>query len=288
MATKESVFQAINRRIESCSIACITVLTAAGVAGLGVVDYVTGPEIAFSIFYLMPIYATTVRAGKRAGLVASVASAAVWGVADMVSAHAYSLAWAPVWNSVVRFAFFVVVTQLLSSLRGELERERELATVDSMTGLLNARAFATCAQDELDRCRRYRGALSLAYIDLDDFKSVNDRYGHQKGNEVLQAAGRCIGRTIRSTDSAARLGGDEFAILMPQADELLVHPAMERLCSSLGTLEAETGLPITFSIGVASFAEPPASVDEALKQADGAMYRAKREGKNRVVYEPRR
>jgi diguanylate cyclase (GGDEF)-like protein len=120
-------------------------------------------------------------------------------------------------------------------------------------------------------------------MDLDNFKSVNDRLGHAAGDELLKDMGALLGASSRSSDTAARLAGDEFALLMPETAEDVARIAVERLRDQVTWLMRNRGWEVTSSIGLVTYLVPPESPEAALKAADSLMYSAKKEGKNRVV-----
>jgi diguanylate cyclase (GGDEF)-like protein len=163
--------------------------------------------------------------------------------------------------------------------------ERQAST-DGLTDLANRRHFEEALVAEISRSERFGGMLALVLADLDDFKQVNDRYGHQTGDDVLRSFADVLRETVRDIDLAARYGGEEFAVLLPQTDlegaERLAERLREAIASRRLTLEPGATFAVTSSFGVASF--PAASTPAALfAAADEALYRAKSEGKNRVV-----
>lgn len=257
------------------------------VAVLGLIDYATGYELSFSLFYLLPVCLVAWYSGRDLALVISMLAAVAWLSADVASGHTYTHPALHVWNMLIRLGFFVVVTVLLAALRAAHESEHRLARTDALTGLLNTRHFLEVAELELSRARRYGHPFSLAYVDLDNFKFVNDRFGHAEGDRVLAAVGRQLAESLRRTDIVARLGGDEFTILLPQADAEATRVAITKLHETLGAEMARHDWPVTFSIGVVSFAAPPASVAEVIAAADRLMYGVKAAGKAAVTYATR-
>lgn len=161
-------------------------------------------------------------------------------------------------------------------------RERQLARTDSLTGLYARRAFEERLRHDLALGKRRRSAISLAYLDLDDFKAVNDTHGHAEGDQALQTVGRILRTAVREADTAARLGGDEFAVLLPDTDRLGAEQLMTKLEHDLG--KALEAWQITCSIGVTTFVEPAVSATAAVAAADMLMYEVKRQGKNAVAY----
>jgi diguanylate cyclase (GGDEF)-like protein len=173
---------------------------------------------------------------------------------------------------------FGVVALLGAAQRAWLGRERALSRTDDLTGLLNGRGFYEAAAVELARSSRYRHPLTVAYVDLDDFKVVNDRHGHTRGDAVLVAVARAMRRACRSTDLVGRLGGDEFVVLFPETGRDAAEAALAKLRSRVR--EAASGDGLTASVGAVSFAEPPAEVEVLVHEADRAMYAAKAGGKD--------
>src|SRR5205085_1549573 len=184
-------------------------------------------------------------------------------------------------------AWLVLVSEALARLRLAHARERQLARSDALTGAPNARAFYEVAEAEITRARRYAHPFSVAYLDLDDFKLVNDRLGHLAGDAVLRSVARALSGVMRASDVVARLGGDEFVVLLPEASAAPARLATEKLRGALADVVPAHGWRMTASIGVATFLVPPESVDELLGAVDGLMYRAKQGGKNGVAHETR-
>jgi diguanylate cyclase (GGDEF)-like protein len=252
---------------------------------IALVDSVTGPDLSFHIFYLIPIIMSGWAAGAGPGALIAAACAVGWQVADSVTGRGYELAVTPYWNLVVRFFSFVVVSYLLAALRTSWNQERELARTDDLTGVRNARSFAELADAELRRARRFGRPLTVAYVDLDDFKGVNDTLGHSAGDAVLRAAAQAMIGALRSVDVVARLGGDEFGILLPETDSDLATPVIRKLHRAIAESTAATGYPITASIGAITCRQLPLTLDDLIRIADERMYGIKREGKNRVHHE---
>lgn len=149
---------------------------------IGVLDYLTGAEFAFSLFYVIPITYITWFTDKKFGLITCLISALVWLSADIGTGNHYSHQFAIVWNTLIRLTFFVIISLLLSALLSTLKRERQLAHTDHLTGAMNSRRFYYLAQLEVDRCRRYQHPFSLAYLDVDNFKNINDQFGWGRGS----------------------------------------------------------------------------------------------------------
>jgi diguanylate cyclase (GGDEF)-like protein len=173
----------------------------------------------------------------------------------------------------------------LEEHRRELER---LATRDELTGLYNRRYFEQEARVAYDRARRAGGGLTVVIADIDNFKAINDRYGHPVGDEVLKRVAAELRDGIRAGDLVARYGGEEFALLVPEADAALTVSLMTRLTRRVAALRwAEIGpnFRVTISVGVCDTLTLPGA-DRMMSQADIALYHAKTTGKNRVSVAP--
>lgn len=166
--------------------------------------------------------------------------------------------------------------------RKETERKiHQLATTDSLTGITNRREFSRLMELEIERAQRYGTQLSLLMYDLDSFKRVNDEFGHDVGDRVLQTVTRIVSASIRSADISARWGGEEFMVLMPQTGLPAARAAAEKLRQSIAEHPFETVQQITASVGVTCLG-PKDDSHALVKRADDALYLAKANGRNRV------
>ena len=249
---------------------------------VGLTDYLTGEELSVSIFYLLPVAITTWFAGRGTGLFFAIMSAISWLAADMFGGHRYSHPAIPYWNMLVRFGFFLVILIILARLKAAYEHVKTLSSVDPLTGVLNGRAFQERANAEIERARRYAHPFTVAYIDLDNFNEVNDRFGHSTGNAVLCTVADIAGRNLRATDIVARLGGDEFGLLFPETGEESARAVLSKFRDTVSGSVQANGWPVTLSIGAVTFRNPPDSVDRMLRMADALMYEAKHGGKSRM------
>jgi diguanylate cyclase (GGDEF)-like protein len=264
---------------------CIVSAGVVQVLVLWIIDYVTGPDFSFVVFYLFPVFLVTWFAGKQAGIAISLMSGIAWFVADMLTATADGSGAIPYLNLVTKLGFFLVVNFTISSLKVSLEREREMARTDYLTRVANSRYFAEIASNEIKRAGRYLHPFTVAYLDIDDFKSVNDRWGHSTGDQLLALVAETIRSNIRATDSIARLGGDEFVFLLPETGYDAASVVIQKVNQSLQAAMGRKGWPVTFSIGVVTFRTPPDSVDGMIRVADAFMYSVKHSGKNRIQHQ---
>jgi two-component system cell cycle response regulator len=181
-----------------------------------------------------------------------------------------------------------IVRELGGALRMAtlIEDSRFMATTDTLTGLLNRRAFVESTGRELARTRRYNDKLSVILLDIDHFKHINDRRGHATGDVVLAAVGQLLSNAIRNCDIVARWGGEEFVLLLPSTDLDGAQLVAERIREQLAAAEIRDPngelVPVTASFGVACYAENM-TLEQIVDRADRAMYLAKSGGRNRVV-----
>jgi len=204
---------------------------------------------------------------------------------DYTSSHTYSNGLIPVWNTCVRLSFFLVTCSLLVELKARFKYEETLAKTDGLTGILNARSFKERSGNFLELAARHCHPVVLGYIDVDNFKAVNDGFDHSEGDRVLKTVANTLTQCVRTTDVVDRLGGDEFAIFLPETDIKGAKVMFGRIHKDLVKSAADAGWPIGFSVGVAVFSAIPDTVDEALKVADSLMYRVKKSGKNNLLYQ---
>ncbi len=258
----------------------IILLAAAAMAAVGVLDHRTGAEISFSIFYVIPVSMTAWAVGPAAGILFSIAAAVVWFAIDHSVGPGYTHPLIPYWNAVVRLAFFLIIARILSALKTAVDAEARLARTDPLTEIHNGRSFFEIAQRDLQRARRSGAPVSLAYIDVDDFKTVNDRFGHEQGDLVLRSMARTIRSSLRATDVVARLGGDEFAILFPDIGSEQALAVMSKVHQKLKDLAREQAWPVSFSIGIVTGHDPDMTTEELLRRADALMYDVKKAGKD--------
>ncbi len=163
----------------------------------------------------------------------------------------------------------------------------DMAFRDELTGLFNRRYFDQKLQEEIDRSGRYGRQVSLILCDIDKFKTFNDEFGHQKGDEVLRAVSDLLRGSCRSSDTPARYGGEEMAVILPETDAdgafRMAEKARTLIAARAGDVAGRT---VTVSMGVSSFNDVNDGPAELVAAADRAMYKAKDEGRNRCIMDP--
>ncbi len=219
-----------------------------------------------------------VDAGLRSGIAAPLwTRGRLWGAltAGSVDAGAFG---PPEERRLAAFAELAAIAVANAETRAELDR---LAETDPLTGLANRRAFTARLHGEVERARRHGHLLSLAILDLDDFKRINDTLGHQVGDVVLAEVGARLASTSRAGELVARMGGEEFAWILPQVDMENAIRAVRRACAAIASIEVDGAPGITCSAGVCDLALA-GNEDELMRRADRALYRAKAAGRDRV------
>lgn len=254
------------------------------VAVLGWLDYHTGFEISFSFFYLGPIAIATWYINKKTGYLITILSISVWLATNWAAGETYTHEIIRFWNASVRFILFAAIIWLLEEFKRALNHEHLLARTDYLTGIANSREFHQQAHLELLRACRSKQPLTIAYIDVDEFKQINDQFGHLEGDRILRLIAQTILASIRKTDFTARIGGDEFTVLLPNTEQDSAKIIMDRMNKELTEKMKTSASHATFSMGVVTFVSPPVSVDELLRQSDAAMYQVKMSGKNDVAF----
>lgn len=248
-----------------------------------VVDYRLDDRFPVIICYLPAVMLACWVTNVAVGTTLAAICCTGWLVDDILQIGDAKLTVDDCWTAIAHGGFYAVIIGMLHRLRLAYDTERRLARTDGLTGLLNAKAFRERADDEIVRAERTRRPVTVAFIDCDNFKTVNDTLGHLEGDRLLAAIADQMRKTVRATDLPARMGGDEFAILLPETSEEEARNVVERLRTDLGLRMKENDWPVTFSIGVAVYASPPATVDALLRGADMLMYEVKNGQKDAVI-----
>jgi diguanylate cyclase (GGDEF)-like protein len=274
----------LNQALRGWSRTGILWLGLAGVVLVGVFDYLTGLEISVSVFYLAPVSLAAWYGGRRDGQVLALVASLIWSGVDVLVGYPPDHPMLLLWDTVVHFAFLAFSALLLEALRNRLADEQRLARSDPLTGVLNLRAFQERLEYSLALSARDRQPLTLAYVDLDDFKRVNDLHGHSQGDLVLTTVGQVLSETIRATDTVARIGGDEFALLLPGTGVAGAADVLPKLAQRLAERLRITSASVTCSVGAVTFPRPPDNADAAIRLADRLMYQVKQRGKNAIAF----
>lgn len=246
-------------------------------------SYASRDDLRFSFFYLVPVALTAWFVGRTAGFIFAFLGAGAWFAEALIEQH-FPSQQIPVvyWNAGLLFGFFLLLSTVLSALRRALQREKAAARLDPLTGIANRRSFFEVAESEIQRMARYGGKFTVAYMDLDNFKAVNDRDGHETGDRLLILTAETLRKSLRVNDVVARLGGDEFIFLLPETGSQEAEAVFRKLRERLSSVMRQRNWPVTFSVGAATFEKVPESADEMVRLVDELMYSAKTGGKDRL------
>ncbi len=250
------------------------------VVAVGTAEASSGFELSLLALYAAPValaaWAATRRTAYALAAVAVILPTSVSGLAGR------SIGWAAAWSVFSNFALLGIIVMLLTTLKRRLSDEAAFVATDTLTGLLSRGSFIEQLDAELSRAARYGRAFTLAYVDLDNFKAVNDLEGHDAGDELLRRVADALRSSTRQTDVLGRLGGDEFAVVLPETSGGATGSVLEHLRKQLIRAMTKGGWPVTVSIGAVTFEVPIDTSREALQVADAAMYSVKRSGKDGV------
>lgn len=252
------------------------------IAAFGALDFATGADLNVAAFYILPIVTVTWVLGPRWTVPVAVVAAGTMLSVNYVADVDYASPLVPVWNAGSRLAVLLIVTWQFAYLRRTAKSAESLARTDALTGIGNVRYLRELAELEIARAQRYQHPFTVLFIDVDDFKGINDSFGHEAGDRTLRAIGQALAQHVRKTDLVARVGGDEFVVLLPMMSAEDAGSFLGMLRKRLVNQLADAPRPMTCSIGAVTFVTPPASVDEMLKAADERRYAAKQSGKDTV------
>lgn len=252
---------------------------------LELVDFVTGSEFAFSIFYLLPVAAITWFKGIKMGVLIVLTSVCVWFAGNVLALNMRQFSKFYAWDGTVRMGFFLTMIYILSVFKNALDKEKALARTDDLTQIPNRRGFFERTNAEIQQAQEENQPCTVAYMDIDNFKAVNDKLGHTAGDALLCSVAQTIKKNIRAMDTVARLGGDEFGILLPEAGMETVKTILPRVQQSLLETMQKKGWLVTFSIGAVTCQGQACSPEEIVRRADKLMYSVKNNGENNIVYE---
>lgn len=251
---------------------------------VGAVDSVMAVNLSFWGLYLAPVGCAAWMEGSRAGYGMALVTAMGIVLIDIATGSGAMGRGVMAWNVLQSLAAYSVVAGIVGFLRERMEEGRRFAAIDALTLLPNRGSFIAALDAELSRSNRYGRAFTLAYLDLDNFKEVNDLEGHDSGDQLLKRVAETMRNVTRQSDVLGRLGGDEFAALLPETTFGAGRMVLEKLHKELGVAMEEGRWPVTFSIGAVTFETPVESSREALRLTDGTMYAVKRAGKNGIQH----
>lgn len=239
-------------------------------------------EMTLLLIYLIPISIAAWFCGIYYGVIIGILCSISWLNIYIYHKDILILDIFTVINSIVRILILLGCAVLLGKLHEALLHEKVLSRIDNLTGLANKKTFLEALYKEIDRSARHERVISMIYMDIDNFKTINDNYGHNMGDKVLQETAKILNSIFRSSDTVARMGGDEFAILLPEINNESAIIAAEKLRVDFHKMSEENKWQISLSIGVGTFSDPQRNSDKIIKFVDDLMYTAKKSGKNRI------
>jgi diguanylate cyclase (GGDEF)-like protein len=244
------------------------------------VDITTGRDLSLSLVYVAGVAFMTWVGSFRVGLVGAAGVAAATAIDALVNADSAGVAASNAATACILLALVVVI---VDRLRKALAREADQARFDPLTGLANRRACEERATLELARLQRSGHALSVAYLDFDGLKQINDHRGHAAGDAALIHLARSAQAELRPTDLLSRIGGDEFVLLLPDTDYNDATTVIRRIQRRLA--EADGGEPASITVGLVTWRSAPENLEQLFVEADALMYNAKRNRENGVHLE---
>lgn len=256
-------------------------LSALGIVAVAALDHATGVELRVYPLYFLPLCLGAWHGRPLITGALVTACTAAWAVSNQLAGLHYGAWYAWPFNTAMQGLAFGVVAALVRRIRVQLERERTLSRVDPLTQLANRRAFQEQGALELARAARSGAPITIACLDLDNLKVINDWAGHLQGDVALMTLADVLRHTLRATDVMARLGGDEFAVILPETDQEQARVALERVRSTFRAAAARMPAEVSVSIGGLTLTSPPA-LEAAMSMADAVLYRVKRTGKDGV------
>jgi diguanylate cyclase (GGDEF)-like protein len=247
-------------------------------------DLVTPQELSFSLFYLFPIAVGMLFGSRKTGYANALLATLAWMAAQLISGQPFSSIFYLLWAFVIRIATNAIFAYLLDALKQVIEGLRELSLIDPLTGAANRRFFEGYLDRTIDRSVRDHQPLTLLALDFDDFKALNDRQGHDRGDLALMGLVRAIQGRIRPDDMLCRLGGDEFALVLYAMDYQKSEEVIARLMDAVRAEFEARGLDATLSVGAITYTEMDSGARNMLKRADELLYDVKRAGKNAIKH----
>lgn len=263
----------------------ITELSLVLILVLGVVHYVLGETVTIAPLYIFPTLFSSWYGSKTTGMVSAFLSTLVFVVLETAFNRVVPAFYELLFFSAPYLAAYMLLAVLIINFRDVHRMEVYAADTDNLTGLHSARSFYAELANELLRSKRYDHPFSLAYLDVDNFKSINDSLGHAAGDKLLKEVANCLISSLRATDVIARLGGDEYACLLPETNQEKARLAFLKTVDLLKRRMAKNKWNVSFSIGVMTFENLPEDMKEAIDLADKLMYSVKNDHKDNVAYQ---
>jgi diguanylate cyclase (GGDEF)-like protein len=262
----------------------IWLLSVFAITFIGVVIYLEKDNVDLRPLFVIPVLLASWYGGRKTGTTMAVLTTIA------LLATNYSLGFYEINNDSVAYDILVnlfvyfFISIIVTNFKRVHGVEKDAADTDTLTGANSSRKFYLELANEIVRSRRYRHTFSMAYIDVDNFKIINDTLGHPIGDELLIRVSECLLQSLRATDVVARLGGDEFVCLLPETEQGEAKTALLKAEKTLKGSMEKYGWDVSFSVGVVTFETLPNDVGQAVKLADDLMYQVKSGNKNDIAY----
>jgi len=249
-----------------------------------IIDHLLGRQIRTSILLMLPVVIASWYGSARTGIFLCFIISVIWIIYYMSFINADSFETNNWWNFVIVIISCLIVSITVGNFKKAYLFEENAADTDKLTGLSNLRGFYEKLTEESHRARRYKHKLSVVYIDIDNFKKINDSLGHDTGDQLLKEVATILLSNFRDTDTVGRIGGDEFVCLLPETESSSTKNIVLKVISTLSDSMKSNGWDVSFSIGVVSFEQIPNTIKQTLKIADELMYTIKNGTKDDVAY----
>lgn len=247
---------------------------------IGYLHYFVGPLFEFHLFFFIPIIIASWFISQFFSYLILMLVIALWTLGDYLIIKGTTNLFPFVFNAIMHALIIIYLNYLLGYIRQLLIKESQLAREDSLTKIPNRRGFYEYGETAFSTANRLQLPITSIFIDLDEFKSINDTYGHKIGDQVLYETAQTIKESIRKTDVVGRLGGDEFCIILLNVGSKQAKDFSESLRNKLNEKLGHHGWKPTFSMGVVSYESTPVSFQDLIQRADSLMYQVKKNGRN--------
>ncbi|HEU5210808.1 MAG TPA: GGDEF domain-containing protein [Longimicrobiales bacterium] len=241
------------------------------------------PALPLDLLFVLPVAVIAMAGGRPLGVTSGVAAAVLRSLVELWRGPGHEHPAIAVLSFLLGALVYMLTAWFAAEITTAALRARASALTDPLTGLGNRRFFEDVAERELNRSQRYARPLALAFINIDDFRSVNEERGHAAGDALLRRVAQELPSGIRRSDIVARLGGDVFAVLLPETPAEGAEVAMGKLRERLRATAREGGFDVRFSVGVATLDTGATTLKALMSAADATMYAAKRTGQGLVV-----
>lgn len=251
---------------------------------IAIIDIATCNTVSLVPLYVIPVLFVSWYGTKRAGVVLAVVCTIIWATTQRIIYFQNFSIGSTIYDGALLFLSYSILAVLITNFRHVYREETIAADTDNLTQLLNQRGFYAEFANEWLRSVRYKHIFSLAYIDIDNFKIVNDTLGHSIGDELLIETSKCLKLTLRKTDTIARVGGDEFVCLLPETQPEAARNTFIKVREMLQKRMDKYNWNVSFSIGMVTFKVLPDDIKEAILIADDLMYSVKNYKKDNIAY----